>query len=148
MHPVVHPLAGEPDAWFVIFNRETKSRWLRWLPGKFKHVRAYGYMPGLKVWLFFDPASNAISLGAAAYGVEAQAIIDSWTGPPGASEILLVPPRRPAEGRFPMLGWCTTAVAHLLGLRLGAFPTPDRLWQRCLAAGGRPIECAGIPKAA
>jgi hypothetical protein len=148
MEIAAHPLAGEPAAWFVIFLRDSESWWFRRIPGEFKHVRAYGYMPGLKVWLFFEPHHRGITVAAAAYGVEAQAIIDAWRGPEGASETLLVPCIRPGQSRLPLIGFCTTGIAHLLGVRLGAFPTPDRLWQRCLAIGGRPIGRPEIRKAA
>jgi hypothetical protein len=48
-------------------------------------------------------------------------------------------PRMPMPRRLaPQLGfWCTIAMKHLVGIRSRAL-RPDRLWQDCIAAGGKP----------
>ena len=53
-------------------------------------------------------------------------------------------PRVPMPKRtFPQLGfWCTIAMKHLVGIRSRAL-RPDRFWQDCIAAGGKP--CRGPP---
>jgi hypothetical protein len=51
----------------------------------------------------------------------------------------IVMPRAPIPRRVaPQIGfWCTIAMKHLVGIRSRAL-RPDRFWQDCIAAGGRP----------
>lgn len=140
MNLIELPLYCEADHWIVVFNRETKSRWGRLVRGRFKHVRAFAICPGIRVVLFYDMAVAGTTIGVCPLGPESARVIASWVGPPGASELVEIKrlPRR--EARWPLGLYCTSAIAHLLGLSLGALPPwPDRLFDACLKAGGRPI---------
>lgn len=140
MNLLEFPLHCEPDRWVVVFNTETKSRWGRLVWGRFKHVRAFAFCPGLKVVLFYDMAVPGTSISVAALGPASAAVIASWIGPPGKSEMIEMKRLPPREGRWPLGMYCTSGVAHLLGLRLGALPRwPDRLFASCLKAGGRQV---------
>jgi hypothetical protein len=133
-------LACEPVLWHVVFNRKTESWWARFVPGRFKHVRAYAYVPGLHVWIFYDVGVEGAAIQVAAPGAPANAIIASWIAD---AEIVTVMRRPPHKGRIPFGQWCAPAVGHLLRLRPrfpGATLLPDTLHAECLANGGTPFE--------
>lgn len=59
--PLVTTIA--PSKWFVAFRRTSPLQWVqRWVPGEFKHVCCYGFVPGLDVWVFVHPSLNDIGL--------------------------------------------------------------------------------------
>lgn len=133
------PLHCEPESWVVVFNTETKSRWGRLVRGRFKHVRAFAICPGLHVVLFYDLGVEQMQISVAALGPESARVIQEWVGAPGASAMIEMKRLPPRMNRWPIGLWCTSGVAHLLGLRLRALPLPDNLWDACLKAGGRQI---------
>jgi hypothetical protein len=140
MNLIEFPLHCEPDRWIVVFNRETKSRWGRFVWGRFKHVRAFAFCPGLRVVLFYDLGVEQMSISVCPLGEESAKVIASWVGPPGKSEMIEVKRLPPRTGRWPLGLWCTSGIAHLLGIPSRALPRwPDRLFDDLLAAGGRPI---------
>lgn len=140
MNLIEFPLHCEPDHWIIVFHRETKSRWGRLVWGRFKHVRAFAFCPGLKVVLFYDLGVEQMSISVAAFGPESARVIAEWVGPPGASEMIEMKKLPPRVGRWPIGMWCTTVMAHLLGLPLRALPrNPDSLFASCLKAGGRQL---------
>lgn len=146
MNAIEFPLICEPETWVIVFNRETKSRWGRFVRGKYKHVRAFAFCPGLRMVVFYDMGVAHTQIGVVPEGPASAALIASWIGPAGASELIEMPKLPPREDRWPLGMFCTSGIAHLLGVRLGALPRwPDRLWDACLKAGGRPIGCPELP---
>lgn len=129
------PLISRPVQWFVCFDPNPNSNWIaRLAPGRYKHVRAYGYVPYLHVWLFVDANFAGVELIVSADGEPARAMIASWSKD---CDVVLMP-RRPHENRSPTLalaGWCVPTIKRLLGLRCVAV-TPDALFRRCLQHGG------------
>lgn len=100
--------------------------------GKYKHVRAFGYVPFLHVWVFFDPCwRNGIRIAVAADGVAANAMIGEWVE---GADIIRIAQCESARG-MPILGWCVPSVRRLIGIRSRAL-RPDTLYQDCLLAGG------------
>lgn len=130
----------QPKVWNVVFNREAASGWARFVPGRFKHVRAYAFIPSTRLWLFYDVHFSGMRLFAVPDGPDALAAIFSFIGPPGASEIVSVQclPRR--RRRFPWSNWCTSALRHLLNLP-GSALLPDRFYRDCLD-NGIPFEAS------
>lgn len=129
----------EPQVWNVVFNREAASGWARLVPGRFKHVRAYAFVPATRLWLFYDVHFAGTEIFAVPDGPDANAAIFSFIGPEGASDIVAVRrlPARPR--RFPWSNWCTPALRHLLNLP-GSALLPDGFHRDCLANGGKPFE--------
>jgi hypothetical protein len=128
---VFDPGAGEPQKWILCFCRKSARRWLDRMPiGEFKHVRAFGSIPEIQTWVFFDPAWDKTVIKVAR-GHAAEALVREYLH---ESAALIMPiatgPMRPHVG-----GWCVPAVKQLLGLRSGAL-RPISLYRECLANGG------------
>jgi hypothetical protein len=130
-------LATEPHQWFAGFSRTAATPAVRWFPGEFKHVVAFGYVPGHKAWLYYDvqltrtrllliPHPEFIDNGY----TDGMVILRVKAGPGGWS---------PAT----RLGfYCVPALKHLLGLRCLAL-TPDGLYRHILRNGGMRIDGTG-----
>lgn len=131
----------EPQSWCVVFNREAASGWARFVPGRFKHVRAYAFIPKTRTWLFYDVSLGGTSLQAIPDGPDARAAIWSFIGPPDVSTIVAIG-KLPRRRRWlPWSNWCTSALRHLLNLP-GSALRPDGFYRDCLANGGKPFEAA------
>ena len=129
----------EPTSWCVVFNVEAATGWARWVPGRFKHVRAFAFVPAAQTWLFYDVSFAGTEIQAIPDGPDARAAIWSYIGPPGASVIVSVP-RLPERRRLaPWSNWCTTSLRHLLRLP-GSALRPTAFYRECLANGGTPFE--------
>jgi hypothetical protein len=62
MRRIVGVIEYEPTSWCVVFNARPHPGWAKWVPGRFKHVRAYAFIPATRTWLFYDvnfPAPNS-----------------------------------------------------------------------------------------
>lgn len=129
----------EPEVWNVVFNREAASGWAKWVPGRYKHVRAYAFIPETKIWLFYDVNFSGTTIAAIPHGVDSYAKIWEFIGPEGVSDIVVMR-RLPGRRRlFPWSNWCTPALRHLLNLP-GRALCPDGFHRDCLANGGIPFE--------
>lgn len=129
----------EPTSWCVVFNVEAASTWMRFIPGRFKHVRAYAFIPKTKTWLFYDVHFSGTKLMAIPDGPDSRAAIWSFIGPPGCSYVVAVPRLPPRRRRFPWSNWCTPALRHLLNLP-GRAVLPDHFYQDCIDNGGTRFE--------
>lgn len=129
--------AVEPNEWFVVFHRKSLNRVLSFLAfGEFKHVSAFGYCPGLKVWMLYDVQWS----GTRIILVDQKTVID-WTH---GCDILKIPRTTLRMGMSSRLGfYCVTAVKHLIGLRCVAV-TPCALYRHILRHGGILI-CERLP---
>lgn len=136
------PGAGEPARWILCFSRQAQRRWMNWFPfiGPYKHVRAFGCVPGINTWIFYDAALDRTSV-LVARGETARALMAEWLH--GADAIGM--DVRTGRACIPRLGtWCVPAVKHLIGLRSGAL-RPIGLWRDCVRHGGEVIEGARSP---
>jgi hypothetical protein len=124
------PGAGEPTQWAVCFTRKAASKWAAWLPGTYKHVRAFGFVGPINTWVFFDPALSRTTIRVAR-GEAASQLIHEFLYAAAVIEV----PTRARTGTPPIFGWCAPAVAHLLGVSGGAL-RPDTLFAHCLRQGG------------
>lgn len=129
----------EPQVWCVVFNLEGASGWARWVPGRFKHVRAYAFIPQTATWLFYDVSFAGTEIMAIPDGPDARAAIWSYIGPPGKSFIVAMKRLPPRRRWFPWSNWCTPALRHLLHVP-GSALRPTAFYRDCLANGGRPFE--------
>ena len=131
----------EPTSWCVVFNLEAKTGWARLVPGRFKHVRAYAFIPATSTWLFYDVNFGGTELQAIPDGPDARAAIWSFIGPPGKSCIVAMPKLPQRRRLFPWSNWCTSALRHLLNLP-GNSASPDGFYRDCLKSGGALFELA------
>lgn len=137
MEPVALPDGFEPDEWWVVFHPTAASRWLGWLAlGHFKHVSAFAYIQGFKVWLVYDIERAGTKLVILPADATGKAELVRYTA--GCSILKMT--RRPKAFRISShLGFfCTTAIAHLIGLT--GVARPDALWRLCLRNGGIVID--------
>ncbi len=129
---IFDPGGGEPTQWAVCFSRKAATPWLTRLPvGKFKHVRAFGCVPHINTWIFFDPALDRTSVKVAR-GDTARVLMCEFLH---EATVIQMPAREPKSLKPRIFGWCVPAVAHLLGLKSSAL-RPDRLFADCLRQGG------------
>lgn len=129
----------EPEVWNVVFNREAASGWAKWVPGRYKHVRAYAFLPATKQWLFYDVSFAGTEIAVIPHGLDSYEKIFEFIGPPGKADIVSMK-RLPSRRRwFPWSNWCTPALRHLLNLP-GRALKPDGFYRDCLANGGVPFE--------
>lgn len=132
MDLIARPWAGQPRQWTVVFDRRAATWWMNKAPiGKYKHVRAFGYVSEAKAWIFYDVSLDRTTIQMAC-DQHAMTLMGEWLA---KADAILMPA---ADRGFPAprLGfWCVQAIKHLIGLRSGAL-LPDALWRDCLRAGG------------
>ena len=134
----VVPMAGEPPVWILVFSKTTKIWWVRLLAfGRYKHVKAFAYVPAMDIYLFFDWALDRAGVVAAP---NTQATINGYLADFIADADLMAAPPRSGRRAWPRVGIfsCVTAIKHLIGLQSRCV-APDSLWRDCLAAGGSPL---------
>lgn len=137
------PLIVAPEIWTVVFNREAATWWASGMAlGRYKHVRAYAYVPFLHVWVFYDVRLRGTEITIAADGAPADHMIASWIV---AADLLRVHRRPHAACTVPVLGFCVPAMRRLLGVP-GSALRPDAFWRECLRHGAEPFEAVhGYP---
>jgi hypothetical protein len=129
MDQVAIPSAIEPNEWFVVFHTKSLSPVLSFLAfGERKHVSAFGYCPGLKVWLLYD-----VQWGGTRIMLLDKAAIMEWTRGCDVLKIARVNHRMGLSSRIGL--YCVSAVKHLIGLVCVAV-TPDQLYRHIIRHGG------------
>jgi hypothetical protein len=136
-------LALEPQSFVLVFSRVALHPWQRWL-GRYKHVRAYAYLPATEHWLFYDVHYRRTQILVVPDGDAVIAILAVWQRD---ADIIRVPRRDDAHLFFRIGFWCVPAMKHLIGLRSSAL-RPDALWRDCVRAGGQQLGSAAVPTAA
>lgn len=129
-------IEGEPIRWTLCFD-EVPRHWLgRLVPGRFKHVRAFGFVPVQDIWIFYDVTLKGTVLRAARdHSATADRLLSAWAA---NSAMVSIKPLAQRE-RFPGGFWCVTAIKHLIGLRSGAL-RPDVLFRDCQAHGAEILD--------
>ena len=123
--------AGQPARWHLAFQRSTESRWVRWLAmGRHKHVSAFGYIPEVDHWVFFDWRFRHIDI-IVARGDGATQLIAYYTRD---ADLLQMAPRKDGRPVHRFGFWCVPAIKHLVGISGGAL-RPSALWRDCIAQG-------------
>lgn len=128
----IAPIASHtPSRWVLCFSR----RGLAWVPGYYKHVRAYGYLPGMKAWVFYDCNLKGRSVSVAPDNDDTVRTV-LWAFVKDC-DIISLPVHKP--GDLPWLSrlglWCVPDMKSLVGLRSWAI-TPTGLYRDCLRAEG------------
>lgn len=132
----------EPGRWYLLFHVKPSGRWwldaLSRLGGEFRHVSAFGYEPGHKVWLLQDVNFDGVQ--TVLYSDEGmKAALSRWLAE-GASLVLLPEERRPPMGLRSRLGlWCVTGAAHITRTR-GFALTPTGLYNLAICNGGKLVS--------
>jgi len=129
------PKIGAPLVWIIVFCRHSSTWWIEALPGTYKHVRAYAFVPPLSSWLFYDVSLSGTVIYTAPDGAAAEAYIGEFTRDADLVGFRPVPGTKRLRIR-PFT--CVSAIAHLVGVRSGAL-RPDRLYRDLVAAGGTPL---------
>jgi len=124
--------AGCPGAWYVAFFDGERPHWWWSLcrPG-FRHVAAFGYCAEQAVWLLYDVTLKRTFIHALTSDQ-----MDAWVDELPAHRTILHLQSGAAEPASRVGFWCTTAVAHLLGVRSRAL-RPEALCRDLLALGAR-----------
>lgn len=121
---------GEVTTWLVAFWEDTDTLIRKLVPGRFKHVAAFGYCAPARTWLFVDNALQGTRNYLVPDGEHSERTLAQWTS--GAT-VLKIAAKTPASGVWvtPKLLLCTTNVAALIGLRRSAL-LPDGLYRQLL----------------
>lgn len=135
----VSPTGIEARRWTVVFHREAENWFFAAIAmGKFKHVSALAWIPEVSAWLVYDVGFRRTRLRVLEDGPTAARIIAAIVEGNAAVTIDI----RENELPWMRLGmFCTTAVAHLIGVRCAAL-RPDALYRHLIAKGGTVIDDA------
>jgi hypothetical protein len=129
------PGAVEPVEWFVVFRERSTVRWLSWLAcGHFKHVSAFSYYPGFKVWVVYDVCVTGTSIIMLSHE-RAKVAIAEYTE--GCTVVKIPRNARPFGFSFSsrLFFYCVPAIKNIIGLRCVAL-RPDSLYRHILRNGG------------
>lgn len=128
------PHAVEPVEWFVVFHRKSTFRWLSWLAcGEFKHVSAFAYYPGFKVWLLYDVHIGGTALIMLSHD-RAKETLASYVD--GCTVVKIARNARPFGLSLlsRLLFHCTPAIGNLVGMPFIAL-TPNHLFRHLMRNG-------------
>lgn len=127
----------EPEVWHVVFWGASDSAWVnRLVPGRFKHVSAFGRVGACGVWIFVNPTFARLQLALVPEGKLAAAAMSEWLIE--GNEAVSVPAKRDGGAALRPLFSCVSAIAHITGVRSCAL-RPDAFRRDCLANGGEPV---------
>lgn len=133
------PTIIEPEHWTLAFFRTSPHWWVQMVPGRYKHVSAFAWVPDLRLWLVYDITLGGTRLLLLPDSMEAQRRLADMTL--GADLVRM--PRQLRKSNAPPFAafYCVPAIKHLIGLRCGALLATG-LWRHCLANGGQPLHGA------
>ena len=140
-HPISTDVIGAPTRWMLVFNRQAISWWTNFIAfGRYKHVRAFGYVHDADAYVFYDVQFSGTIIQIAR-GDGARALMLEWTA---NADVLRwdIGTFGTLSRRVPFVPFlCTTAIAHLIGLP-GALLTlrPDALYRACIESGAVAIH--------
>lgn len=132
----------EARRWTVVFHRKSEHWFFRTIAlGHFKHVSALAWVPELSQWWIYDVGFRRTYLRVLVDGRSAQSTIAAII----KGNCTVTIDTRDENLPLMRLGmFCTTAVAHLVGVRSSAL-RPDRLFRHLVAQGGVVRDDAGGP---
>lgn len=143
---IVFRRAEEIKEWFVCFHRTCSHPfWQRFIPGRWKHVRAFAFSHGAQCWIFYDVwllGGTRITLAPA--GEAGDDLVGQYTRAALVVKLTRQPDRKlPITSRFGF--WCVTAVRHLLNLPGGAL-LPETLLRDLLRTGASVVVDEPTPR--
>jgi hypothetical protein len=131
---LIRRTSGVISVWYVAFSARIPNPLWNWLiPGKWKHVSAFGFCEEANTWLFLDPEFT----GTKAYIVVPHEVDRYISAAMAEGAILCMPASKLSGANIRSVSCCTMTIRHLLGIR-GWSPwsaIPDCLYADCLAAG-------------
>lgn len=129
---------SEPLTWFLVFHVKPSGKWFDWLsPGRFKHVSAFGYVPGFKSWVLYDAEWRGLRLFVATQD-EAARQFQRYVAD-GCSVLKVERRQEPMPLAMRLIGFhCLSAVAHLVGQREFVI-SHDQLYRSLLRNGATVI---------
>jgi hypothetical protein len=131
------PIYDTPTTWLLIFSGGGDHWISRLVPGRHKHVCCIGWCPTARTWVFYNVGAYATSVFVIEDGKAAKDMIAKWCA--GAT-VVQMPASRRGRPLWAVFGfWCTTAVAHIVGIRSGAV-LPDLLLRHCVRNGGEVVQ--------
>jgi hypothetical protein len=139
---------GSPSRWLLVFNCKATNWFYRLIAmGRYKHVRAFGYVADCDVYVFYDVQPLEGTTIQIARGDAARRLMLEWTID---ADVLAVESSVSREIRWPVPFLCTTTIASLIGLRCVALTLrPDALYRHCLRNGATVVHgqagCATSP---
>lgn len=129
------PISLRVDTWFVCFKRRSPTWFFQtFVPGRYKHVAAYGWVPGQDLFVFFEAAINNVALCVAPSNACAplqDAMLRDAT-------VVEFKADHAARRFWQPVMTCTSAVAQIIGTKSRAL-RPGRLLADLLAEGGEII---------
>ena len=132
---LIRRTSGLISVWYVVFSTRVPSRFLMWaIPGRWKHVSAFGYCEAAGTWIFIDPQFRGTKVAAVPDHEVLQYL--AIEGQEGA--VIRIAARDRKRATLRTVGCCTVTVRDLVGLP-GWSPwkaIPDVFLRDCLRAGG------------
>jgi hypothetical protein len=129
----------EARRWTVVFHRKAEYWFFGAIAlGHFKHVSAFSFIPEFGIWTIYDVGFRRTKIEFLADTDHAKSIMANIVK--GNCMVTI----EAHEDNLPLMRlgmFCTTAVAHLVGIRSSAL-RPDRLFRHLVAAGGVVIDDA------
>lgn len=126
---------GFPKRWTLCFDPVVSAPWMRLVPGRFKHVRAFGFVPLDEVWIFVDWNLHGLTVRAAPDRSQtADGLIRCWIENCELVQVEAGSRHRALPGFY-----CVGAIKRLTAIPSGAL-LPDGLWRDCLKFGGKPFD--------
>lgn len=123
----------EAKRWTIVFHRQAENRFFSAIAmGHFKHVSAFAWLPELSQWWIYDVGFRRTRLKVVVESEEAHRII---VGLARGNALVTMEVRDDDLPWFRLGMFCTTGVAHLIGVRTRAL-RPDALFRQLLRQGG------------
>ena len=140
MDTIELPDAIEPIHWNVVFH-PSESRAARFWLGRFQHVSAFTYVPGVGAWIMFDCQWGGVRIAL----IPRINVLVAYTR--GCAIVKFDRRYQPFAllSRFGF--YCVPAIKQLLGLSCVA-ATPDALYCHLIANGGELISGQCVDAAA
>ena len=132
--------AIEPDYWNVVFH-PSETRFNRILLGRFQHVSAFTYVPGVAAWIMIDCQWGGVRIAL----IPRINILVAYTR---GCTVIKFDRRYQKFALASRLGYyCVPAIKQLLGLSCVA-ATPDGLYRHLIRHGGELISGQRVDTAA
>lgn len=129
----------EARRWTVVFHRKAENWFFGAIAlGRFKHVSAFAFIPELGIWVIYDVGFRRTKIEFLAETDHAKTILAHIIK---GNCIVTIDASEDALPLMRLGMFCTTAVAHLIGVRSSAL-RPDRLFRHLVAAGGVAVDDA------
>jgi hypothetical protein len=129
----------EPTHWMLVFWPRAAKDWVnRWVPGRFKHVSAIGYVARTQMWLFYDIQLPRTVIVAVPQDHGGELVAGRFMT---NNAVLQMPVNLAGRRWGVMTPWCVGGIKHLIGLKSCAL-TPDGLWRDCIANGAEVLSDA------